>query len=99
MSLLLREQETKLELIQSIALSQKALARILGSIADISSESDLSARALLENIRLLTQHQDALCRMLTGISLCQPRSGNSAPPWLNASLSAHFAATRELQED
>ncbi|OZB91038.1 hypothetical protein [Paenibacillus sp. XY044] len=99
MSLLLREQETKLELIQSIALSQKALARILGSIADISSESDLSARALLENIRLLTQHQDTMCRMLTGISLCQPRNGNSAPPWLNASLSAHFAATREVQED
>ena len=99
MSVRLREQGAEVGRVRSIALSQKALARILGSIADISSESDLSARALLENIRLLTQHQDALCRMLTGISLCQPRSGNAAPPWLNASLSAHSAATRELQED
>ncbi|GIO66206.1 hypothetical protein VQ056_16505 [Paenibacillus sp. JTLBN-2024] len=89
MSLFVREQEAKLELIASIARSQQALARILGSIADISSHSELSARSLSENIRLLTQYQAAMCEMLQGITLCHPRSGTPAPPWLNASRLPH----------
>ncbi|BFH60955.1 hypothetical protein [Paenibacillus azoreducens] len=89
MTLLLKEQETKLALIASIAQSQQALARILGSIADISSHSELSARNLKENIRLLTQYQATMCEMLQGITLCHPRSGIPAPPWLNVSRLPH----------
>ncbi|MED5016021.1 hypothetical protein P9847_01740 [Paenibacillus chibensis] len=89
MSLFLKEQEAKLDMISSIAQSQQALARILSSIADVSSHSDLSARSLKENIRLLTQHQATMCEMLQGITLCHPRSGTPAPPWLNASRLPH----------
>ncbi|MEC0372461.1 hypothetical protein [Paenibacillus chibensis] len=89
MSLFLKEQEAKLDMISSIAQSQQALARILSSIADVSSHSDLSARSLKENIRLLAQHQATMCEMLQGITLCHPRSGTPAPPWLNASRLPH----------
>lgn len=89
MSMLLKEHEAKLDLIASIAQSQQALARILSSIADISSHSELSARSLKENIRLLTQYQATMCEMLQGITLCHPRSGTPAPPWLNASRLPH----------
>ncbi|WP_136608386.1 hypothetical protein [Paenibacillus dokdonensis] len=89
MSMLLKEQEAKLSIIASIANSQQALARILSSIADISSHSELSARSLKENIRLLTQYQATMCEMLEGIKLCHPRRGTPAPPWLNASRLPH----------
>lgn len=99
MNTLYKEQEAKLELISSIAHSQQALARILSSIADVSSQSELSARTLLENIRLLTQYQSTMCRMQMGINLCHLRSGTSAPPWLNASQTAVFVANRGVQEE
>lgn len=94
-----REQEIKLELISSIAQSQQALARILSSIADISVHSEVSARSLQENIRLLTQYQGAMCEMLTGISLHRRIDGIPSSPWLNASHTAGIMTNHGVQEE
>jgi len=82
MSLLQREQEVKLALIESIAHSQQALARILDSVASVSSHSEVSARSLAENIRLLSRYQEEMSRMITGIRLARIRHGEPSLPWL-----------------
>ncbi|MHA6534635.1 hypothetical protein [Paenibacillus sp. BAC0078] len=80
---LLSEHAVKLELIRSIARSQAALADILESIAEITGQSELTARKLSDNIRILSQYQSSMCRMISGISLHQPKLGIPAAPWLN----------------
>lgn len=73
---LLSEHAVKLEMIRSIARSQAALAAILESIAEITGQSELTARKLSDNIRILSQYQSAMCRMMSGISLHQPKQGS-----------------------
>ncbi len=80
---LLSEHAVKLEMIRSIARSQAALAAILESIAEVTGQSELTARKLSDNIRILSQYQSAMCRMMSGISLHRPKRGNPAAPWLS----------------
>lgn len=91
-------QEAKLTMITSIAHSQEALARILGSVADVSVHSENTARKLAENIRLLTQIQSAMCEMLLGISLHRIQYGTPTSPWLNEAYILDYDAARGVQE-
>ncbi|MNP10310.1 hypothetical protein D3C76_1024550 [compost metagenome] len=85
MSNLGKQHEAKVALVNAIALSQHALARILNSIADVSSHSEITSRSLLENIRLLTEYQSTMCRMMTRIPLHRYKCGVPSSPWLNYS--------------
>ncbi|WP_342552607.1 hypothetical protein [Paenibacillus sp. FSL R7-0652] len=98
MSLMQREQEVKLALIESIAHSQQALARILDSVASVSSHSEVSARSLAENIRLLSRYQEEMSRMVTGIRLTRIRYGEPGLPWLKDPGCA-IRAAGDLQEE
>ncbi|KOY13931.1 hypothetical protein [Paenibacillus xylanivorans] len=98
MSLLRREQEAKLALIESIAHSQQALARILDSVASVSAHSEVSARSLAENIRLLSRYQEEMSRMVTGIQLAQIQHGEPGTPWLKDSGYA-IRMVRNIQEE
>lgn len=80
------EHAVKLEMIRSIARSQAALAAILESIAELTGQSELTARKLSDNIRILSQYQSAMCRMMSGISLHRPKRGIPAAPWLNHNM-------------
>lgn len=82
MNLLRREQEVKLALIESIAHSQEALARILDSVASVSAISEMSARSIAENIRLLSRYQEEMSCMVTGIRLARIQQGEPSVPWL-----------------
>lgn len=84
---LLSEHAVKLEMIRSIARSQAALAAILESIAEITGQSELTARKLSDNIRILSGYQSAMCRMMSGISLHEPKQGVPAAPWLSKKCS------------
>ncbi|MFI2858176.1 hypothetical protein ACH6EH_13720 [Paenibacillus sp. JSM ZJ436] len=77
-----REQEAKAELVASIARSQHALAHMLEQIAESTSFSDVTVKKLAENIRLLTQYQEVMSQMLTGISFNRVKEGAPAPVWL-----------------
>lgn len=81
------EHAVKLEMIRSIARSQAALAAILESIAELTGQSELTARKLSDNIRVLSGYQSAMCRMMTGISLHRPKRGIPAAPWLSRASS------------
>lgn len=82
---MLSERAIKLEMIRSIARSQAALATILESIAELTGHSELTARKLSENVRILSQYQSTMCRMMSGISLNRHKTGVPAAPWLNKS--------------
>lgn len=79
-----QEQAAKVAMVSSIAKSQQALAGILGSIADITQHSEVTARQLAENIRLLTAYQSVMTEMLTGIPLNRTKTGTPAAPWLSS---------------
>lgn len=84
MSYLDKQSEAKIALVNAIALSQHALARILSSIADVSPRSEITARSLQENIRLLTEYQSTMSLMITRIPLQRYRYGTPSSPWLNS---------------
>lgn len=92
------EREAKLEIITSIAHSQEALARILDSVADVSVHSQVVAKQLSENIRLLTQYQSVMCEMLLSISLHRITYGNPSSPWLNENYLSTYDADHRAQE-
>ncbi|MCK6076169.1 hypothetical protein [Paenibacillus silvae] len=98
MSLLQREREVKLALIESIAHSQQALARILDSVASVSSHSEVSARSLAENIRLLSRYQEEMSRMVTGVRLSRISYGEPGLPWLKDPACV-IRAAGDLQEE
>jgi len=79
----LSERAVKLEMIRSIARSQAALASILESIAELTEHSELTARKLSDNVRILSHYQSAMCRMMSGISLHRQKTGVPAAPWLS----------------
>ncbi|WP_239004642.1 hypothetical protein [Paenibacillus tepidiphilus] len=93
------EHAVKLEMIRSIARSQAALAAILESIAEITGQSELTARKLSDNIRILSQYQSAMCRMMSGISLHQPKRGIPAAPWLNDACAHGTSRVHEVREE
>ncbi|GIO11050.1 hypothetical protein J19TS2_06050 [Cohnella xylanilytica] len=93
MSRLGKEWEVKLDLLQSIARSQAALARMLESVADVAEGSESAAAALREHARVLTNLQGALLGAVAGTSWRPPVAGKPARPWLARSVSPLWAAT------
>ncbi|WP_410514172.1 hypothetical protein PaeBR_07155 [Paenibacillus sp. BR2-3] len=97
--LMLSERAVKLEMIRSIARSQAALAAILESIAELTDHSELTARKLSDNVRILSQYQSAMCRMMSGISLHRPKTGLPAAPWLSHSCAGGSRKSHGVQEE
>lgn len=82
-----REQEVKLSLLESVAVSQQALARMMNSVSDIVPHADMSVKSVEETLRLLTSYQQQMTRMIAGISLDRLNrrlEGAPALPWLNS---------------
>jgi len=99
MSSLRHLQDAKIEMVQSLAHSQHAMFRILDSIADLSTASEPVARALQENIALLTTYQSAMCRMLTGLTIHHLQHGTPASPWLHPAIERDLRITGGLSND
>ncbi|WP_431087114.1 hypothetical protein [Paenibacillus sp. 8b26] len=82
-----REREIKLDMMESIAASQHAVARMLSSLADLTPHADISAARLEENIRLLSNYQGEITQMLAGIPLRRQVYGKPAQPLLQLPVS------------
>lgn len=95
----LSEHAVKLEMIRSISRSQAALAAILESIAELTEQSELTARKLSDNIRILSGYQSAMCRMMSGISLHRPKRGIPAAPWLSKAYAVGISRDHGAQEE
>ncbi|WP_379130575.1 hypothetical protein [Paenibacillus sp. sgz500958] len=94
---LLSERAVKLEMIRSIARSQAALATILESIAELTEHSEVTARKLSDNVRILSEYQSAMCRMMSGISLHRQKTGVPAAPWLSKPVPEASARVTEYR--
>lgn len=77
------ERDVKLEVIRSISRSQHALARILESIAEISSYSEDTALTLANQMDRITRYQQVMASMLLNVELPPLNSGIPSAPWLN----------------
>lgn len=79
-----REYEIKLDMLESIARSQRALASMLESAAAVTGAAGISPAVLREHIRALDGMQAALLRAVCGVSWRRPKRGRPQKPWLSA---------------
>lgn len=99
MSVIGSVEASKLRLIDSIAKSQTAMARILDSLADVSDHSAEAARHLAQNIQTLTRYQQAIAETVCGITLHQVHNGTPSKPWImNRCYPANIAARGEWED-
>lgn len=87
-------EEAKLRLIESISHSQEAMARILGSLADVTEISGDAARRLAGNIDQLTKYQEAMARTVCGLVLHRVNYGTPSSPWITDACYAAYDSTR-----
>lgn len=92
-------EASKLRLVDSIAKSQTAMARILDSLADVSDHSAETARHLAQNIQVLTKYQQAIAQTVCGITLHQVHYGTPSMPWIMDSCYPANIAARGERED
>lgn len=83
MSRLDREWAIKLDLLESIASSQRSLAVMLEQAATVTTAADLAPAVLREHIRSIAGMQEALLTAATGMRWSKPRRGSPGMPWLH----------------
>ncbi|MDF2671579.1 MAG: hypothetical protein K0R67_3885 [Paenibacillus sp.] len=85
MSWIRQRNEVKLDLLQSLARSQRALARMIEALADVTEQSSETAANLKDNIHSITEYQRAMAEKVMGITLPDSvrRSKGLSQPWTN----------------
>ncbi|WP_127578764.1 hypothetical protein [Paenibacillus koleovorans] len=79
--------ELKLDMLHSLARSQKALARMIESLADVTEQSIDTAAGLRENIRAIAEYQRTMAEKVAEIELPDTvRRSTPSSPWTNGSL-------------
>lgn len=78
--------EIKLDILESLARSQRAISRIIESVADVSSSSDKAANHVLENLDIITKYQHEIANKLFNIHVSHLKKGHPSAPWLNRSF-------------
>lgn len=84
-----RKQLIKLDLLESLALSQRALARIIESVTQCIEASPPLARQVAENLEIIAKYQQVLTRKITGIQISEKHIGTPAQPWVNPRAKVH----------
>lgn len=91
------ENRTKLHILNSLARSQRALARIIESVADMSEGAASSGRSgpsdpgetadqIVVQLEAISRYQRQLTEKLTGIRIRKFQRGTPGKPWLCAKL-------------
>jgi uncharacterized protein YfaP (DUF2135 family) len=85
MSWIRRQLEVKLDLLESLARSQRALSRMIESLADVTVQSADTAANLKDNIHAIAEYQKVMAEKVMGISMPDAirRSGRLTRPWTN----------------
>lgn len=76
-----RELQIKLNILDSLAASQRALSQLLQHAADTQSCIELHGK-LLENIDLLSDYQRMIALKLCSIRIRERKKGRPTSPWL-----------------
>ncbi len=83
MSPLERETDLKLDILASLARSQKALARLMECVGDIGESSERMKFKLLDNLNVIGRYQMALGSRIAGVRIRSRKRGAPGKPWLN----------------
>ncbi|TVY11840.1 hypothetical protein [Paenibacillus cremeus] len=79
-----QENRTKLHILNSLARSQRALARIMESIADVVEGTEPTAQKLAEHIEAISKYQRQLSSKMMGIRLRRKTYGRvTMKPWIH----------------
>lgn len=98
MNVLEKERHIKLHMLISLARSQRALSQMLESVAQISADSEKTAKKLAENIEVIGKHQRVLAEKITGVKFARMQRGSPGKIWLNSSFLQPIAA-KETSRD
>lgn len=83
------ENKVKLHILHSLARSQRALARMIESVADVIEGSEAAARKLSEQIEAISRYQRQIAVKMTGVRirrLRRLRRGIPGKPWLGEAV-------------
>lgn len=86
MGIVARKHKLKLDIMESLARSQRALAKILESVSETTDASEETAVKLRENIRVLAEYQRAIMVKMLGIEVGEYRNSGPSRPWTNDKL-------------
>lgn len=89
-----REWSIKLDLMESIARSQRSMADMLEHAAAVQAVAELPPAVLREHVRVLNGLQAALLSAATGVRWRKPRKGTPASPWLDTAVCPGIGAMR-----
>jgi len=78
-----QEQAIKLDMLHSLARSQRALARLIECAADITDADDGMKLGLKRNLAALAAYQRALAEGIVGIRIHRVISGKPGAIWLD----------------
>lgn len=92
----LLENRLKLDILESLARSQKALARMIENMADVTGQSDAASRELVSNAKWIGKYQIALAEKMTGMRIAYVKLGNPGKLWLNPKLKSLLHAERTV---
>lgn len=81
-----REIEIKLDILSSLARSQRALADMLEGIAALTLDSPEAAERLRRQVEVLVRHQTVLAEKLYGIRISRIVKGKPGKVWLSGKL-------------
>nr|WP_245247435.1 MULTISPECIES: hypothetical protein [unclassified Paenibacillus] len=70
----------------SLARSQRALARILESVADVTVKTRAAEQRLVEQIEAISRYQRQIAVKMIGIKIRRKRVGAPKKPWVNITL-------------
>jgi hypothetical protein len=73
----------ELHILTSLARSQRALARIIGAVADQVEGSDQISQHFTENIKLLSLYQRELTMKICRLQPRKQYFGKPGTPWIN----------------
>ncbi|GAB7055030.1 MULTISPECIES: hypothetical protein [Paenibacillus] len=92
------EARTKLHILISLARSQRALSRILESVADVAEKTEPAGERLVEQMEALSKYQRQIAVKMIGIKIRKKTSGIPQKPWINQTLVHYRPQTISAKE-
>ncbi|PYI52134.1 hypothetical protein [Paenibacillus flagellatus] len=90
-----RRNELMLDMLESLARSQRAIAKMIESVADVSDDSPNFAKQLAGNLQTIGRYQRAVLERLTGIRLTRVGRSDGAKPWVNRTVKVMAGGTSD----
>lgn len=76
------QDRVKLHILNSLARSQRALARMMESMADVVGQSEPAAQKLVEQIDAISRYQREVAVKMIGVKIRRRKTGAPGRPWL-----------------